>query len=79
MNYTSTGEQVAAEVRAALARHRKSRSELAEVLGLSLTTVGRRLSGESPFTVAEVGRIAAWLGINPASLMATPNHTEASA
>lgn len=54
---------VAAEVRAEMGRQRVSQRRIAEVIGLSQQAVSRRLSGEVPFDVAELGRIAAELGV----------------
>lgn len=63
MTPTEYAEAVAAEVRAELGRQRKSGSDLAKVLGISPQSIGRRLSGEIAFDVAELSRIATWLGI----------------
>lgn len=49
---------VAGEIRAELARQRRSQAELAELLGVSKPWLSRRLSGETPLSVADVAVIA---------------------
>lgn len=63
MTPTEYTEAVASEVRAALGRYRKTQADLAEVLGVTSATAGRRLSGEQPFDVLELAAICAWLGV----------------
>jgi transcriptional regulator with XRE-family HTH domain len=62
------GEAVAAEIRAELARQRRTQSALADRLGVSHAWVSRRLSGEVPLTIADVAQIAAGLGVEISSL-----------
>lgn len=71
-------DRVAGEVRAELARQRKSASDLAAALGITPHTAGRRLSGETPFDVVELARVATWLGVAMADLLG-PDQTKASA
>ncbi len=54
--------QVADEVRAELARQRKTGRELAILLGLSRNSTYRRLNGEIPFDLVELEQITNWLG-----------------
>ena len=54
---------VAAEIRAELARQRVSHAALAGQLGVSRPYLSRRLSGETPLSVADVARIAELLGV----------------
>jgi len=56
-------ERTAATVRAEVARARAKTTDLARVLGLSRTTVWRRLTGEYPFNVAELDALASHLGV----------------
>lgn len=42
------------ELRAAMARKEYSMNDLADILGVSRSTIYRRMSGESEFTVTEV-------------------------
>lgn len=60
---SSVAAEVAAEVRAELARQRKPQRQLGEVIGLSQTAAWRRLKGDIPFDVAELDKIADWLGV----------------
>lgn len=54
---------VAAEVRAALARRGEAQRFVIDVLELSQPSVSRRLRGEVPFDVAELGKLAAALDV----------------
>lgn len=56
-------DHVAREVRAELARQRKTAGELATALALTPHTIGRRLSGEKPFTIIEIAQAAVFLGV----------------
>lgn len=71
---------VSDNVRAELARHRKTQAELAEHLGITQQTLRSRLSG-SPrsFDVVELGSIAHWLDIDVTRLTTVPPRTEATA
>jgi cyanate lyase len=53
----------AAEVRAELARQRKTQSALAEALGRSEAYVTRRLTGEVAFNLEEIESVAGFLGV----------------
>lgn len=63
MTNHSTATAVATEVRAEMARQRKTQGELAEALGMGEHTVGRRVRAEVPFTVVELEQIALWLDV----------------
>lgn len=77
MSYrNATAHQVAAEVRAALARNRKRQRELGNLLGVSQQAASRRLSGDVTFTVEEVSAVADWLNVPVASFF--PESREAS-
>ena len=49
---------MAAEIRAWMGRRRATQSDLAKVLGKSQAYVSRRLSGEVPFDVDDLSRLA---------------------
>lgn len=66
----STRERVAAEVRAEMARQRRTQTELAEHLDMSQQAVSRRMTGELAWDVDEITDIADWLGVPLAALMA---------
>lgn len=55
---------VANELRAELARQRKTATELAAVLGITQHTMGKRLNGSTTFNLVELFQAAAWLGLS---------------
>lgn len=59
----SLRERVATEVRAELARQRKTQAELAAHLGISQMAVSRRLNSEVGMDFDELDSIARWLGV----------------
>jgi transcriptional regulator with XRE-family HTH domain len=65
----SLTSRVAAEVRAEMARQKRSGAELGRQLGLSYTTVSKRINGEVPFDIEELEATAAWLGATPVDLL----------
>lgn len=62
-------EQVAAEVRAYMARGRINQTQLAEALGLTQSSVSKRLRGVIAFDVNELQQVAEVLGVHPAVLL----------
>lgn len=66
---TKVVQFVAAEVRAEMARQSKSQSDLAQALGVTGQTAGRRLSGDVPFDIAEIALVADWLDRPVTSLL----------
>jgi len=62
-------QAVAGEVRAEAARRRVSQRAIAVALGVSQTAVSRRLNGEIPFDVDELGKVAELLGVPPAQFL----------
>lgn len=52
-----------------MARVRMTQTELAEILGLTQSTVSKRLLGKIAFSVDELETVAAALGVHPAVLM----------
>jgi BetR domain len=60
---------VAAEVRAHLARHKMSGRELSRRLGEANTWATRRLSGDVPFDVDDLERVAQVLGMAAMDLL----------
>ena len=55
--------KVAAEVRAEMARQRRSQEWLAARLGVSQSTLSRRITGELAFDTTELANVAAVLGV----------------
>lgn len=66
---TPLREQVATEVRRELAAARMTPTELARRLGVSQTTVWRRVSGEVAFDVDDLQKIADILGVSVGRLL----------
>jgi len=60
---------VAAVVRAELARKQIPQSRLAEVLGLSPATISRRMGGTAPFELDELPIVAGLLGLSLTDLV----------
>ncbi|MEV7265650.1 helix-turn-helix transcriptional regulator [Micromonospora aurantiaca] len=56
-------EVIAENVRVELARRRMSQRGLAEATGLSQSYIGRRLTGEMPFTTDDLELIATALSV----------------
>lgn len=62
-------EKVAANIRAELARQKKTQAQLAEVWGINAASVSKRMSGAVPVDVNEVQMAAGWLGVPLSRLM----------
>lgn len=60
---------IADNVRAELARARRSQTQAAAAIGLSQPSMSRRLMGEVDFTVPELMSLAAWLEVELARLL----------
>lgn len=63
---------VAAEVRAEVARKQISQDKLAAQIGCSRQSLNRRLTGATPFDVAELAAIADALGVPMAQFLPAP-------
>lgn len=61
---------MAGEVRAEMARQRKTGVELASHLQISQQSASRRLTGETDFDLDEVASIAEWLDVDLYQLIA---------
>jgi transcriptional regulator with XRE-family HTH domain len=71
---TATGtapikQRVASEVRANMARQRISGSEMARRIGVSQPYLHRRISGEIPFDIDDLARVAEVLNVRIADLL----------
>jgi transcriptional regulator with XRE-family HTH domain len=64
-------ETVAAEVRAEMARQRRSQADIAAGLGWTQAFLSRRLNDDVAFSTDEIERLAGALGI-PLSQLVTP-------
>lgn len=60
---TEPHEAVAAEVRTEMQNQHVSQAELGRKLGVSQQWISRRLTGDVPFDVAELARVADVLGV----------------
>lgn len=60
---TVAREAIAAEVRAEVARQRKTQREVGVVLGLPQSVVQLRLKGERPFRAEELAKLAEAFGV----------------
>lgn len=64
----TTPERLAAELRAEMARQRRTLTWLADQVGMTQSTLGRKLRGEYPFDVTELDMVTAALGIRASEL-----------
>lgn len=62
----TTSESIAAEVRAALARPRLGPTDVARVLGCSLSTASRKINGHTPFSAVELVAVATLASVDVA-------------
>lgn len=65
----SSTEHVAANVRAEMARHRVTQTQIAAALGFSQAAVSRRLRGSVPFDVTELAVVAGLLRLPVTALV----------
>lgn len=61
--------RIAAEVRAAMARHTKTQDELAAQLGIDQAAVSLRLQGKRSFRAEELAVISRWLATPVSALI----------
>lgn len=66
---TGLREAVAEVVRVELARRRMTQRALADATGMSQSYIGRRMTGEMPFTTDDLVLVAAALGVAVSSLL----------
>lgn len=69
MPNSSVREDIAAEVRAELARQNKSQRDVAEALGMVQPVVSLRLQGKRSFRAEELAQLAEWLGVPVAQFL----------
>ncbi|MDQ1111205.1 transcriptional regulator with XRE-family HTH domain [Microbacterium testaceum] len=77
----AAAQRLAGEVRAEMARQKRTAGEMARVLGITAHTAGRRLSGAVAFSVTELMAVAMWLGMDAKELLRRaeePAHAVAS-
>lgn len=69
MSSASLPRAVAGEVRAEMARQQISQQRVADVLKVSRQAFNRRITGDIPFDVAELEKIAEFLGVPVTNFM----------
>ena len=70
MNTTNTSQRItAAAVRSNLARTYTTITEAATELGISRSTLSRKVNGHTPFKTDEIRILAGLMGIQPAELL----------
>ncbi|MGC5664958.1 helix-turn-helix domain-containing protein [Micromonospora sp. WMMD723] len=72
---TSTGglrDSVVVAVRVEMARQRMSQTKLAELTGFTQAYISRRMTGETPFDVVDLERIAGALNVPPSAFFPAP-------
>ncbi len=62
--------RVAGAVRGEMASQHRTQAALADLLGVAEPAVAKCLSGETPFDLVEIERVAAWLDLAPSELLA---------
>ena len=62
--------RVAAVIRDEMASRQHTRHALADLLFVAEASAAKRLSGETPFDLVEIERVAAWLDLLPSELLA---------
>jgi transcriptional regulator with XRE-family HTH domain len=70
----TTTQQVAANVRAEMARSGLSQASLGTDLGLKQQSLSRRLAGRTPFSVDEAFAVADLLGVPASEIFPTSRH-----
>lgn len=66
----SLAERAASEIRAEMARQRRTTREFALAMGISAVTASRILNGRRLLDLDELSTIAAWLSIDVNTLLA---------
>lgn len=74
MRNDSPNRRIAGNARAELSRSGISQSTASGALGLSQSALSRRLSGNTPFTAAELSALSALIGVPIATLFELPDH-----
>jgi len=62
-------ERVNSNVRAEMARAKRTQAALAHQIGMGQQALSRRLTGQTPFTVDELARVGQALGVSLADLV----------
>lgn len=78
MTYSTFSNRIAGEIRAELARQRMPVSDLSSGSGIALSTLSRRLTGRTDFTVSEVEAICVALDLPVVSLISRSAASDAA-
>lgn len=70
MDVTPLASRVAGAIRAEMAWQKRTGVDLARHLEMAQPTISKRLNGETAFDLVEFEKVAQWLGITPADLLA---------
>lgn len=80
MDTRTRGQEIADNIRAEMARQRRTGKQLAALLGCSTAAASRRTTGETEVTASEALTIAAWLNLpisqllDPQTALAQPDY-----
>lgn len=66
---TTYSQQIAAELRAEMARQGYKRRDLATLFGVSGVTASKMLNGSRGLSLDELDQIARWLGVETSTLV----------
>jgi transcriptional regulator with XRE-family HTH domain len=69
VDIATPAERVASNIRAEMARRKRTHAELASVLNLTRSSMHRRMTGEQPLDIDELHKIAAFLGVPVTTLL----------
>lgn len=67
--HESPGQKAAIEIRAEMARQRKTQVQLVSSLGRNADWWSKRLLGKQPMSVDDLLALTTWLGMDPAELL----------
>jgi transcriptional regulator with XRE-family HTH domain len=69
VDISTPAERVASNIRAEMARRKRTHAQLAAALGITRSSMHRRMTGELPLDVDELHKVAAFLGVPVATLL----------
>lgn len=72
MPTTPTNQRIIHEVGALIGRHRLTQKELATAIGIGQQAMSQRMTGHTPFTIADLEAISAYFDVPITSLFSPP-------
>jgi len=72
MPTTPTNQRIIHEVGALIGRHRLTQKELATAIGIGQQAMSQRMTGHTPFTIADLELISAYFDVPITSLFTAP-------